>query len=357
MNYTVVHFSREELYIQKFLKLPRRLYSRRESMQQPAEERKLLTGTHILSHTFTFLPLLVLDEQENAVGRAALTVYPGDPDACLGFFECEEIEEAACLLLKKAESLARKFHCTRILGPIDASFWIRYRFKANQFAHSYTGEPYNKSYYPKLWLAHGYRIFEHYYSNHYTVIPVSHSNPQFSERLAEKASAGYVIKSPSRADFDRTLREVYGLLIELYKDFPAYRRITEAEFISLYGYLKALIRYPMVKMAYHQGQPVGFFISIPDYGHRVYGSLTLLDVLRILFTRMRPRSYVMLYMGVDPAHRGLGKALAESIKEELQIAGVPSVGALIRRGNVNKDYFQELVDYEYEYLLLEKKLS
>jgi len=48
--------------------------------------------------------------------------------------------------------------------------------------------------------------------------------------------------------------------------------------------------------------------------------------------------------------------LAEAIKEELIKAGVPSVGALIRQGNINKDYFQELIDYEYEYVLLEKKL-
>ena len=101
---------------------------------------------------------------------------------------------------------------------------------------------------------------------------------------------------------------------------------------------------------------MGFFISIPDYGHQVYGTLSILDYLRILITRLRPRSYVMLYMGVDPAHRGLGKALAEAIKEELIKAGVPSVGALIRQGNINKDYFQELIDYEYEYVLLEKKL-
>ena len=356
MNYTVIQFSREETYIRKFLELPGRLYSRRESVQQPEEERKLLTGTHILSYAFTFLPLLALDPEGNAVGRAALTVYPEDPDACLGFFECEEIEEAACLLLAKAEALAKDFHCTRILGPIDASFWIRYRFKTNHFDRSYTGEPYNKSYYPKFWTSAGYGIFERYCSNHYTIVPTAHVNPLFSERLAEKASEGYVIKSPSRSDFDRTLREVYGLLIDLYKHFPAYQPITEEKFVSLFGYLKALIRYSMVKMAYCQERPVGFFISIPDYGHQVCGTLSILDYLRILITRLRPRSYVMLYMGVDPAHRGLGKALAEAIKEELIKAGVPSVGALIRQGNINKDYFQELIDYEYEYVLLEKKL-
>ena len=357
MNFTVAAFSREEHYMREFLALPGRLYSRRDSVQQPEEERKLLTGTHILSSSFTFLPLLVLDEEGTAVSRAALTVYPGDPTAFLGFFESEDDEEAARLLLQKAGQLAEEHRCTRILGPVDASFWIRYRFKVSHFDRSYTGEPYNKEYYPRLWMSAGYEVLERYVSNHYTPVPSSHENARFSERLARKQREGYVIKSPSRAEFGRTLHEVYGLLIELYKDFPAYRPIAEEEFTALYGYLKHLVRFPMVKMAYYQGRPVGFFISIPDYGHQVYGRLRFLDYLKILFTRIRPGSYVMLYMGVDPAHRGLGKALAEAIKEELKKTGSPSVGALIRQGNINKDYFRELVDYEFSYVLLGRNLS
>ncbi len=357
MSRIVVAFSREEPYIREFLALPGRLYSRQDSVQQPEEERQLLTGTHILSPSFTFIPLLVLGKQGTAISRAALTIYPKDPDACLGFFESEDDEEAVRLLLEKAEQLAGDFHCSRILGPIDASFWIRYRFKINHFDCSYTGEPYNKEYYPRLWMSAGYEVLERYSSNHYTPVPCSHENTHFSERLAQKRAEGYVIKSPSRADFTRTLHEVYGLLIELYKEFPAYRPITKEEFTSLYGYLKWLVHYPMIKMAYYQEQPVGFFISIPDYGHQVYGNLTIRDYLKILLTRIRPRSYVMLYMGVNPVHRGLGKALAEAIKEELKKTGSPSVGALIRQGNINKDYFRELVDYEFAYVLLGKTLS
>ena len=62
----------------------------------------------------------------------------------------------------------------------------------------------------------------------------------------------------------------------------------------------------------------------------------------------------MLYMGIDAAHKGLGKAVTEAVKEELQKAGTPSIGALIRKGNINRGYFAKLVDYEYEYVLLKK---
>lgn len=357
MNYRVITFSTEESHIQKFLELPGRLYSKREIMQQPEEERSILLGTHVLSHYFTVYPLLVLDEADTPISRAVLTLYPDDTDAFLGFFESENREEPASLLFAKAEEMAKNKGCRRIVGPIDASFWIRYRFKANCFDRSYTGEPYNKDYYSALWQKAGYEIAERYYSNHYRQVEPDHSNPLFSSRLAKKLEEGYRIESPSRDTFDRALEEVYELLIELYQSFPAYRRITRKEFVSLYSYLKLLISYPMVKMAYYQEKAVGFFVSIPDYGNAVYGKLSLFDYIRILKTRMKPKSYVMLYMGIDSSHHGLGKAMAEAIKQELQRLGTPSVGALIRQGNINKDYFQELIDYEYEYVLLSKPLA
>lgn len=354
MKYQTITFSTEEHYIRKFLELPGRLYSRKEIMQQPEEERRILTGTHVLSHYFTVFPLLVLKEAGDPVSRAVLTIYPDDKTAYLGFFESENNDEAAAMLLREAEKIAKSHGCDRICGPIDASFWIRYRFKANCFNHSYTGEPYNKDYYVSLWQKSGYEVMERYYSNHYRSVDRSHQNALYSARLARKQEEGYRIESPSKDTFDRALIEVYELLIELYQNFPAYKRISREEFVSLYSYLKTLIRYPMVKMAYYQGKAVGFFISLPDYGNVVYGKLTPLDYLRILKTHSKPSSYVMLYMGIDASHHGLGKAMAEAIKEELKASGVPSVGALIRQGNVNKDYFQELIDYEYEYILLQK---
>lgn len=357
MNRKVLAFTHEEDLIGRFLELPGKLYTKKTCMQQPEEERRILTGAHVLSHYFSIFPMLVLDENGDALSRAVLTVYPHDPEAYLGFFESVDDGEAVRLLFQKAEEIAGKQGCRRITGPVDASFWIRYRFKNNHFESSYTGEPFNLDYYPRLWQSLGYEITERYYSNHYRTVPCSGTDPRFQIRLRQKLQEGYRIESPSRRSFSRTLKEVYGLLIELYRTFPAYKRITEEEFTALYGYLRLLIRYSMVKMAYYENRPVGFFISIPDYGNDVYGKPDLAGYLRILKTRMRPKSYVMLYMGVDPAHRGLGKALAEAIREELQKSRVPSVGALIRQGNINKDYFQELIDFEYEYVLLSRELT
>ena len=42
---------------------------------------------------------------------------------------------------------AKEHKFRKIIGPVDASFWLKYRLKINKFERPYTGEPYNKDYY------------------------------------------------------------------------------------------------------------------------------------------------------------------------------------------------------------------
>lgn len=355
MSITVQEFKTEEKYIKEFLELPKRLYSKKDWMQSINEERAILLEEHALSHYFSIHRLLAFSEENQVVGRAVLTIYPEDTTAYLGFYESENDVSVCRALVERAEELAKEAGCEKIIGPVDASFWIRYRFKTNRFGKPYTGEPYNKPYYAELWKQAGFEISETYYSNHYRVVGKEDDLEKFSNRLEEKKAAGYVIKSPESADFAPALAEVYNMLIYLYRNFPAYKYITKEEFINQYSYLEKLLKYNMVKLAYYEEKPVGFFISIPNYGNLVYGKITVFDLLKCLKIRKKPKGYVMLYMGVDSEHRGLGKALTETIKEELRMEQVPSIGALIRKGNINKDYFKNVMDFEYEYVLMEKR--
>lgn len=352
MRYT----ARFDNIAEEFLALPKRLYGKGELTQSESDERALIGGRHVLSSHFAFTPLIVCDEGGSCAGRCAVTVYPDDSTAYIGFFECVNDPDAAEAIFSAAEDLARRSGAQRLIGPVDASFWIKYRMKADSFGKPYTGEPYNLPYYRELWEGCGYRVFERYTSNHFPAARGEVSAEKFSKRLSDKLAEGYSIESVTKGGFDRALRDVYKLLIELYSSFPVYKRISEEEFAAIYGYFGSVIRRRMVKLAYCKGKPVGFFVSIPNYGNVVYGKLSLTDYIRIFLTRSKPREYVMLYMGVDPAHRGLGKALAMSVHKELAREGASSIGALIRSGGGTKDYFFEYADSESEYLLFEKPL-
>ncbi len=350
----VIFGSRSKEHIRDFLALPGRIYGSEELMQNEKEERAILKGTHVLSHYFTATPILVYADGK-AASRGILTVYPGDETAYLGFFESENNSAAAGLLFHTAFGLARDMGMKRIVGPVNCSFWIKYRLKTNQFRSPYTGEPYNKDYYLKLWEENGFQVYEQYGSNHYMVVENDEGCERHMEQLARKLEEGYEIKSPQPKEFRRILREIYGLMIELYSGFPAYKRITETEFRRQFKYLKSILGYSMVKMAYHQGEAVGFFLSAPDYGNLVCGKPRLWKLPAIYARKKKPDSYVMLCMGVDPRHQEFGSAFAESIRRELKTQQVPSVGALIHNGGHDKNYVAQTSDFEYEYVLLERR--
>lgn len=355
MSLSAVIFSpRSQEHIRDFLALPGRIYGKEELMQNRKEERAILRGAHVLSHYFTVTPILVYRDG-SAVSRGIVAAYPDDETAYLGFFESENDSAAAGLLFHTAFGLARDMGMKRIVGPVDCSFWIRYRLKTNQFRAPYTGEPYNKDYYLKLWEENGFQVCEQYGSNHYMVVENDEGCEQRMEQLARKLEEGYEIKSPRPREFRRMLREIYGLMIELYSGYPAYKRITEKEFRRQFQYLRSVLNYSMVKMAYYQEAAVGFFLAVPDYGNAVCGKPRLWKRPALYVRKRKPDSYVMVSMGVDPGHQELGSAFAESIRGELKNQRVPSVGALIHNGTHGKNYVEQRSDFAYEYVLLERQ--
>lgn len=340
-----------------FLRLPALLYSRDKLMQSCSEEKKLLENRHILSGYFKIHPILVRNGDRPA-SRGAVTVYPDDKTAYFGFFESIKSSAAAQMIFSRAEKIALSCGCERLVGPVDASFWIKYRLKVNRFdIPPYAGEPYNKSYYEEYFRKAGFVRSELYKSVRFGKMTAEGSEEIFSRRLKDKLAEGYEIRSPKPQEFLKSLREVYRLLIDLYSDFPAYKFITEEEFVSIYGGLKYLLDYSMVKLCYKDGETVGFYISVPNYGNLSAGRLSPDKLVKLLKIRKDPKDYVMLYMGISPKHHGMGKAVTEAVRRELVKNGASSVGALIRSGKINGGYYSSQAKFEYEYALFEKIIS
>ena len=347
-----IKFEQEKKYIRDFLALPKRLYSKKDNMENPKEVESLLLGTHSLSKYFTMHKFLVY-ENKKVSGRFVFTTYKGDDTAYFGFFECIKDNEVAAYLFEKASEFVREAGLKKIVGPVDASFWIKYRLKINLFENTpYTGEPYNKDYYLELFQKNGFSICHHYTSNIYN--PVVSKEPLYDARYMDFLGKGYEINSPTIQDFDRTIKELYEMLTELYSDFPVYKDVSYEDFAAVFSDYRYIINMSMVKMAYYKGKAVGFFVSVPDYGNKVYHLGNLMNLWKVFSIKKKPKRYVMLYMGVDQEHRGLGKALVGSIMEELRKSGLRSVGALARDGKVTQNYGEEHIEQCCEYVLLEK---
>ncbi|MBE5940605.1 MAG: hypothetical protein E7266_09455 [Lachnospiraceae bacterium] len=341
-----------------FLAFPSRIHVKKELMQKRSDEIALLKGIHTLSKYFTFTAFLCYCDGK-VVARCAVTIYTGKDEAYLGFFDSEDNIEAAKSIMEAAESFARENGITKLTGPVDASFWIGYRMKSDKFDEKrFFSEPYGKEYYPKLWKENGYDISEVYISNIYKKLSKNEDdNEKYVNRYNYFIQRGYSIVSPSGKDWNKAIGEVYTLLIKLYSDFPVFSHITEKEFREMYKDLKTVLDFSMVKLAYKDNELVGFFISVPDYGNRLYGNIGLSELLFMLKNRRKCDNYILLYMGVDEKHLGLGSALSQAMFEELRKKRASSIGALIKKGKVSAKYIDNKILYQREYLLFEKNLS
>lgn len=353
--FKVIEFGNDKKHIIDFLKLPKKLYIKDDIMQNEEEERKLLENSHILSKYFKLKKFLVYNEKE-VVARAIVTFYENDDVAYLGFFECINNEECAKTLFKYIFNFVKKEGYNKIVGPVDASFWIKYRLKVNLFNTPYTGEPYNKDYYLKLFIDNGFYEKVRYVSNIFNVIPKDYNDEKMKKRYDMFIERDYKIVSPDIKDFSKCLNEIYDLIIELYKDFPIFKYIEREDFIKLFSYYKSILNFNMVKMAYYNDKAVGFFLSVPNYNNRLYGKLNIFDKIKILKDKNNLKSYVLLYMGVKREHVGLGKAISYTLLDFAKENKLQTIGALIKAGKTSESYLKEKVEEKYEYVLLEKSL-
>ena len=345
-----------DVFLKGFLALPKALYPRERRTQDTKAERAILNGTHPLSGEFTVRAYLAVDDGASPQGRCVLTYYPDDPAAYVGFFECVEDLDVCRALLSAAEAQARADGKEKLVGPLNASFWIGYRFKVENFDEHFTGEPDNLPYYADFWEACGFTVSERYYSNYLRSPTPEDPSEKWEKRLQRALDKGYEIRSLERGKFDEALRDIYRMLVRLYAKFPAFKLISEEQFTALFGSLKYVVDYECVLLGYKDGELAGFFVCVPHYGTPVAGDLSLRDLPAILRIRRNCKEYVILYIGVDRKHLGLGGAFAQTIRQIGQNKGAGSIAALIHEGNSSGVFFRELTTHTARYVLLEKAL-
>ncbi|ETP72967.1 hypothetical protein UYO_1029 [Lachnospiraceae bacterium JC7] len=347
-----------------FLELPEKIYKGEICPQDFSTEKAILDGIHPLSKDFSVVPLVAVDEKCDAAARGLLTFYDDEDSAYLGFFECIDDIEACRALIEKAEETVKEKGKNDIIGPVDSSIWIGYRFKVfnsrleNAYIDSdkpYTGEPWNKPYYTEFWEQCGFSIWKKYYSFRLNKITEKEGKPKYVERVEQFLKKGYEFRNLEIKKFDETIREIYDLLIELYASFPGYRRISYEAFYELFHNLKMVLSADDVILIYKDQKLAAFSISVPNFYENLFGRMTFIKLLKVLWIKRSPKEMVYLYMGVDPSHLGLGSVMAELIRRELYRNGRVPIKALILENKATGAYYNDLLDEKMEYVLLIKE--
>ena len=349
----IIQFNQEESNVKDFLDLPKKIYSEKTITEDEDKIKSLLLGKHILSIYFKLNKFLIYQKGE-AVGRFIITEYHDDKDICyIGFFECINNEEVSNFMLDEAYKFAKEKKYKKIIGPVDASFWIKYRLKTNLFDKlPYTGEPYNADYYYEMFKNNGYEVIEHYTSNIYDKNNTTYNIEDYEESYNKIIKSGYKIVKPRIIEeFDKCLEDIYYLIRESYSKSPVFKELEKDDFIGLFKAYEKIINLNMIRLAYYKDKVVGFCISIPNYGNKIYNS-NFIDKISNMWTKNMPKEYIVQYLEDSDEHQGLSKAISYSIAEELKKTNVTGISAIVKDDNTKTNN-----DNQYEYVLLERKIK
>lgn len=338
-----------------FLKLPKQLYTKEENPQDIKTEKQILNGTHVLSSEFQITPI-VLTKNDKPICRCLMTYYEGDSTAYIGFFEAENNINAVKEMFVYVERKAREDGKTKLYGPFDCSIFINYRFKANKFGSTYTSEPYNKSYYVDLWEKCGFVISDKYVSNQLRKVEEKDIDLRLDRIYNRFVSKGYTFVSPTNETFEKVLEEIYQSMMKVYTEFSGFKPISQKQFFALFGKLKYVLNYEMVKVAYKDEEMKAFCVSLPNYHHLTKGNMTIRKLLKMMKIKKKPDEYVILYAGADPSALGLGSAILHNIRNVLYENQCTSITALIKEGNLTGKLYEGVYVDQFTYVLLAKNL-
>lgn len=341
-----------------FLDFPSRVYIDGDCPQDIKTEKQILNGTHVISTDIEVFPYIMIDETNGVVCRCLMTYYKNDPVAYIGFFESFNDSNAVKTMLLFIERKAKKDGKEKLLGPIDCSIYINYRFKIDRFDKTYTSEPYNKKYYKELWEKAGFEICDKYVSNQLRKVEREDIDERLKRICDRYRERGYDFISPNTELFQDYLEDVYELMMKMYSGFSGFKKLTKEQFIDMYMPLQKVMDFDMVRLVYNQDLKLcAFCICLPNYGDLTRGKITLRKVMKIKKIKKNPTEYIVLYLAADTGSVGLGGALIHDVRNILYRKGCTSIGALIKEGNVTGKMYEDLYTDKFNYVLLEKNLN
>ncbi len=346
----------DERIVDLFLSLPPLLY-KDDNPCSKKTEKLILTKKHPLSNNMEVYPFVVIDEKNVAVSRAVLTFYSMDKTGYVGFFESEDNPEAVRVLFDSINQKAKELGISLLLGPIDCSIYIGYRFKADRFDEYFTGEPYNKPYYPMLWEQAGFSKCNSFFSYRIEKVSVEDSDPRLEKVLERCVRKGYVFSSLKRKEFDCFLEQVHELMTDAYSGFVGFKPITYNQFYTMFSHLRYVVDFDMIKLAHKDGKLCAFCICIPNYRKLTIGRFTLRKAIQFFRIRNKADEYVIMYLGADKKCFGLGSALVHYLEKAFCENQCTAVAALIKEGSLSGEYYKSNHKKQYTYALYSRKIE
>ena len=277
----------------------------------------------------------ILKNNNETIGRIA-AFYSSKKDkeklrvgGC-GFFECIDDEEAAKMLFDTAKNWLEKNGYNSMDGPInfgERDKWWGCLVEGFDIDPNYL-QNYGKAYYQKLFENYGFQLLFR------QLTFLKKVRTPLSEKLSLKAERAlrdpnYNFKTLEKRNIQKYIRDFTKIYNDAWSKYPGVSKLELSQAKLLFAQLKPILDEKILWFAYHNNDPVGFFISIPEMNQifkHVNGKLDLFGKLKTFYhlkIKKSCKKMVGLVFGIVPKHQGKGvdgaliMASRETIQEKL----------------------------------------
>ncbi|MDR0687663.1 MAG: hypothetical protein LBF55_03125, partial [Prevotellaceae bacterium] len=282
---------------------------------------------------------MLQDENGAPVGRVAVFVNPqtaclnDQPTGGMGFFECIRCREAAFSLLDACRQWLEVRGVEAMDGPVN--FGGRERWwglLVDGFTRPSYGMSYNPPYYKDFFEEYGFKSYFYQYSY---LRPISMDGVAGSIREAAarvRANPRYTFRHTSSRELAQLAEDFRSIYNRAWVRHPDVEPMTPEQASAELMAIKPIIDHRLTLFAYYDGEPIGFFVQIPEINEIVKrlggGRMTLLKQLKfwyLLRVKKVCRRIMGLAFGVVPEFRGRGveSAMVMTFAEVAFAGGFP----------------------------------
>jgi hypothetical protein len=308
--------------IKAFLTLPVKLYKDEPHWIRPLDKDIEAVFDRDKNKTFRHgecTRWILISDGGEIIGRVAAfvnnkTVDKGNdqPTGGLGFFECINDQAAAFMLFDKCKEWLQAKGIEAMDGPVN--FGNRDRWWG-LLIEGFDKDPnyqcnYNFPYYIQLFEAYGFKVY--FYQLTYGRSVLGEISPRLYEKAAITSNDAHYEFRYIRKDEIPTLYEyimkVYNKAWANRKDIP---ELTSAQAKLIVKQMKPIMDIRLLYFGFYKGEPVSFFLSLPEINQifrYVNGKLDLMGKLIFLWhtlKRTNRKAFGVLF-GVVPEHQGKG---------------------------------------------------
>ncbi len=258
---------------------------------------------------------LLKGDNNRVIGRIAAFVnkqYKQDqPTGGVGFFDCIDDQNAADFMFDHCKNWLQERGMEAMDGPIN--FGERERWwglLVEGFQEPLYGMNYNPEYYKDLFANYG---FEVYYDQICFALKVKNRLEGKFYEAFEKYSKlrEYTATRIDKRQLDKFAKDFTYIYNKAWSGHGGGKQLEEKTVRKMFNAMEAVIDEDVMWFAYHNDEPIGFWVNLPDlnqYFKHLNGKFGILQKLHFLWLKTfgKCTRFVGLVFGVIPEYQGTG---------------------------------------------------